>query len=119
MESINYTPSKPTEKPGAYNKVIVTWNHGFQHSFVSVGHTLRGQLKAVEELDYVKEVIHYEITREEYDSFYSTTLDDVEATVDKKSGTKKVGLKFSSLENFFGDENTVEKKVPVKKSRRK
>lgn len=106
-------PSKP--KP--YNMVTATWNHGFQHSFVSVGHTLIGNLKVLEELEYVKEVMHYEITKDEYESFYSASLDEVKATVanvKKKSGAPKGGLKFSSLEDFFG-----EQKVPAKKARRK
>jgi len=119
MESINYTPALPSVKPAAYNKVIVTWKHGFQHSFVTVGHTLKGQLKAVEELEYVKEVIHYEITKEEYESFYSASLDEVEApeknAEHKKSRSKKGLPAFSSLENFFGGENTVEKKSTRRK----
>jgi hypothetical protein len=98
--------------------VTATWNHGLQHSFVSVGHTLNGMLKSLEELEYVKEVMHYEITREEYESFYSASLDEVEAPVknaEHKNSRSKKGLPaFSSLENFFG-----EQKVPAKKSRRK
>jgi len=105
-------------KPAPHNKVIVTWNHGFQHTFISVGNALTGHLKALEGLEYVKEVIHYEITKEEYEDFYSMTLDTVEApgknAEHKKSRGKKGLPAFSSLENFFG-----EQKVPVKKSRRK
>jgi hypothetical protein len=102
-------PSKP--KP--YNMVTATWKHGFQHSFVTVGHTLNGMLKDLEGLEYVKEVIHYEITKEEYESFYSAELETVEAP-EKKSRSKKGLPAFSSLENFFDGQ-----KVPVKKSRRK
>jgi len=100
-------------KPAPHNKVIVTWNHGFQHTFISVGNALTGHLKALEGLEYVKEVMHYEITKEEYEDFYSMTLDTVESP-EKKSRGKKGLPAFSSLENFFG-----EQKVPVKKSRRK
>ena len=124
METINYTPAAPAEKPKPYNIVTATWKSGFQHSFVSVGHVLNGHLKALEGLEYVIQVVHHEITKEVYENFYSMPLEDVEATVgkataDKKVGVKKGSLKFSSLENFFGEQNSVEQKVPARKSRRK
>ena len=112
-ETIIYTPSAPAEKPKPYNIVTATWKTGFQHSFVSVGHVLNGHLKALEELEYVVQVVHHEITKEVYENFYSMPLEDVEATVGTKVKKPKGGLKFSSLENFFG-----EQKAPVKKSRR-
>ena len=119
METIDYTPAKKAEKPKAFNRVTATWKHGFQHSFVTVGHTLNGMLKDLERLDYVKEVIHYEITKEEYENFYSMPLETVEATVGKKGRAPKGGLKFSSLENFFGGETPDGEKVATRKSRRK
>lgn len=81
------------------------------------------QLKDLEGMFYVKEVLHWEITREEYDEFYNAPFEDDEVPeekpVEKKSRTKKSGLKFSSLDNFFKEENTVEQKTPGRKSRRK
>jgi hypothetical protein len=117
METINYTPAKPTEKPAQYNKVIVTWKHGFQHTFASVGNALTGHLKALEAMEYVKEVIHYSITREEYDGFYGAKLEDLESTAEapvKKSKGKNSIPAFSSLENFFDGD-----KGATRKSRRK
>jgi hypothetical protein len=118
-------------RPSAYNKVLVTWKHGFQHTFVSVGNTLTGQLKALEGLEYVKEIMHYPITVDEYTEFGRVTGGAVEDTVEEVSEVlveapvvKKGGLQFSTLENFFGGtsaegENTVEQKSPGRKSRKK
>jgi len=114
-------------RPSAYNKVLVTWKHGFQHTFVTVGNTLMGQLKALEELEYVKEVMHYPITKEEYSDFGRVTEGTLEDTVEEKVEApkgKKGSLQFSTLENFFGGtsaegENTVEQKSPGRKSRKK
>jgi len=113
METINYTPAKAVEKPAPYNKVIVTWKHGFQHSFVAVGNVLMGHLKDLEKMEYVKEVIHYSITKEEYESFYSATLDDAEAPVKISKGKNSIPA-FSTLENFFDGD-----KGATRKSRRK
>lgn len=118
IETISYTPKAPAVKPAPYNKILVNWSHGFQHSLVCTGNTLMAQLKDLESMFYVREVLHWEITREEYESFYNVPLDDFEGPeekpVEKKSRNKKSGLKFSSLENFFDGEKPV-----VKKSRRK
>lgn len=117
METINYTPAKISEKPAPFNKIIVTWKHGFQHSFVSVGNALMGHLKALEGMEYVREVMHYPITKEEYNDFYSAELDNLESTAEapeKKSRSKKTLPAFSSLENFFDGD-----KGATRKSRRK
>jgi len=115
METINYTPSAPAEKPKPYNIVTATWKTGFQHSFVTVGHALKGHLKALEGLEYVVQVVHHEITKEVYDGYYGCELETIEAPTKKKTGAPKSGLKFSSLENFFGEQKVVEKKSSRRK----
>jgi hypothetical protein len=124
METIQYTPKAAEPKPAPYHKIMVNWSHGFQHSLVCTGNTLMAQLKDLEGMFYVKEVLHHEITRKEYEDFYSTPLGDFEdpaaGPVEKKSRIKKTEpknspLKFSSLDNFFGNENTVEKKSSRRK----
>jgi hypothetical protein len=77
---------------------------------------LSGELVALEKLLYVKEVFHFEITKEEYEEHRAY---GAEPAQEKKSEGKKSGLKFSSLENFFVEENEVSHKGGPKKSRKK
>jgi hypothetical protein len=122
METITYTPKAAEPRPAPYHKILVNWSHGFQHTLVCTGNNLMGQLKDLDGIFYVKEVLHWEITRAEYDEFFNAPFEDEgpeEILVEKKSRGKKSGLKFSTLDNFFKEENTVEQKTPGRKSRRK
>ena len=101
METITYTPKAAEPRPAPYHKILVNWSHGFQHTLVCTGNTLTAQLKDLEGMFYVKEVLHWEITREEYDEFYNAPFEDggpEEKPVEKKSRTKKSPLKFSTLD---------------------
>lgn len=121
----DYTPvTKPKIKTYPFNKVTVTWNHGFQHSFMCIGHTLRGQLESLDGNLYVSKVEHCEATEEEYRSFYGGVLTDENegpAKTPKKKNPKVEKVEkssmpqFSSLENFFGSEALDDKKVGTKK----
>lgn len=120
----DYTPvTKPKIKVYPYNKVTVTWSHGFQHSFICIGNTLRGQLESLEKLLYVTNILHEEVTEEEYRKFYGGVLLDEDEVLPKASkkkiskGKEKSSMpQFSSLENFFDDKKTKAKKVPAKKT---
>jgi hypothetical protein len=109
-----------TKKNPNYNRITVVWNHGFKHDFMCLGNQLEGELRSAQSLNYVKEVYSVEVTKAEYESYGKDILWDAEPTkkntkraARENSNIKKSGPQFSSLDTFFTNSDS-----PNKKSRR-
>ena len=121
---------------GKFYKLQVTMTTGFVYSFVCIGRMLEG-LKKSSSGHWTEKVEVTEITKEEYDDFYYRE-EVVEKKPQKKSKvvTKKIPKvteqeakkpkkrqypQFSSLDNFFGEDDGTERPSipPQKKGRNK
>ena len=106
-------------KPVKYHKVTVTMKNGFTYSYTCIGRLLEGLKKNsqgywTEKLDVV------EITEEEYEKLNEVIFEEepkVKTTKEtpKKIPKEKKPVKFSSLEDFFENEEPAPKNKKLKK----
>ena len=117
-----------------YYKLQVTMTTGFVYSFVCIHRMLEGMKKSSSG-HWTEKVEVTEIDQKEYEEWYSEALQPEKTTKSststrkndkpKKETTKQpektTNIKFSSLENFFGDNDGTERHSipPAKKGRNK
>ena len=124
---------------GKFYKLDVTMTTGFKYSLVCIGRMLEGMKKSSGG-HWTEKVEVTEITKEEYDDFYyrdvveekkpkvvtkkipkATKADMEKLEQEAKKPKKRQYPQFSSLENFFGEEDGTERPniPPAKKGRNK
>jgi hypothetical protein len=120
-------------KPSKYYKISVTLKNGFFYSFTTSSRSLKGHKQMLQESHWTDKLEEVEITKEEHENHWNTFVTDEPVVVSKKiPKATKADMKkleeeakkpkernypqFSSLENFFGDENEKPTRTTKKRS---
>ena len=103
-------------KPSKYYKISVTLKNGFFYSFTTSSRSLKGHKQMLQESHWTDKLEEVEITKEEHENHWNTFVPDEPKVVSKKAKKETIHPQFSSLENFFGDENEKPTRTTKKRS---